>query len=481
MRPTLNRRELFRLAGLATAGAFVASNVGSRALAQQAATRRSPALPFLRRLPYRRAVPGLVEVELVATPRTLRIGYERARLWTYNGSFPGPLLEVQEGDHVRLRFTNHLPEETNLHLHGLHVSPAVDDPFLSVPRGGSVLYEFTIPQGSRGLHWYHPHMHGRVAPQLFAGLAGPILVGSDEDDVLNDADDRLIVLKDLELLDGQPAPHGVADWLRGKEGNLRLVNGVLDPVLVARRGILRLRFLNASNARYYRLALQDHVFHLVATDGHLLAEPAALDEILLAPGERAEALVSLEREGRFALYDLPYERAAGMMHMGGMGGAQGREPVRLMSVFARAGLEARPVPSSIATVEDVRGVNPDVTRRLILSEGMMRASFTINGRAFDPERVDLTSRLGDLEVWEIENRCRMDHPFHLHTYPFQVLSRNRVPEAAVVWKDVANVRPGETLRIAVPLRDFTGRTVYHCHIAEHEDRGMMGTLEVTPS
>jgi len=472
---------LFRLTGLATAGALVASNVGSRALAQQAATRRSPALPSLQRLPYRRAVPGLVEVGLVATPRTLRIGYERARLWTYNGSFPGPLLEVQEGDHVRLRFTNHLPEETNLHLHGLHVSPAVDDPFLSVPPGESVLYDFVIPRGSRGLHWYHPHAHGHVAEQMFAGLAGPILVGSDDQIELNDADDRLIVLKDLELLDGQPAPHGVADWLRGKEGNLRLVNGVLDPVLVARRGILRLRFLNASNARYYRLALQDHVFHLVATDGHLLAEPAALDEILLAPGERAEALVSLEREGRFALYDLPYERAAGMMHMGGIGGGQGREPVRLMTVFARAGLEARPIPSSIATVEDVRGVNPDVTRRLILSEGMMmRASFTINDRAFDPERVDLTSRLGDLEVWEIENRGRMDHPFHLHTYPFQVLSRNRVPEAAVVWKDVANLRPGETLRIAVPIRDFAGRTVYHCHIVEHEDRGMMGTLEVTP-
>ena len=480
MRYPINRRQVLRLAGLATAGAFVASNAGSRAFAQ-AATRHAPFLPFLRRLPIRRTEPGLVEAAIIAVPHALRVGGESARLWNYNGSFPGPVLEVKEGDHVRLHFINHLPEETNLHLHGLHISPAVDNPFLSVPRGESVFYEFTVPQGSRGLHWYHPHVHGHVATQLFAGLAGPILVRSSEDDGLSDADDRLIVLKDLELLNGQPAPHGVVDWLRGKEGNLRLVNGALDPVLVAKRGLLRLRFLNASNARYYRLALEAHVLHLVATDGHLLAEPIVVDEILLAPGERAEALVSLEREGRFALLDLPYDRGAGMMHMGGMGGGPGRDPVRLMTVVAPAGLDARPIPSSLAAVEDFRHATPDVTRRLILGEGMMmRGSFTINGRAFDPERVDLASRLDSLEVWEVENRGGMDHPFHLHTYPFQVLSRNGFPEAVVVWKDVANVRPGETVRIAVPLRDFTGRTVYHCHIVEHEDRGMMGTLEVTP-
>ena len=104
--------------------------------------------------------------------------------------------------------------------------------------------------------------------------------------------------------------------------------------------------------------------------------------------------------------------------------------------------------------------------------------FTINGRTFDANRTDIQGRLGNLEIWEIENRGRMDHPFHLHTYPFKVLSRGGVPEPFAAWKDVVNVRPRETVRIAVPLRDFTGRTVFHCHIVEHEDLGMMGVLGV---
>jgi FtsP/CotA-like multicopper oxidase with cupredoxin domain len=121
---------------------------------------------------------------------------------------------------------------------------------------------------------------------------------------------------------------------------------------------------------------------------------------------------------------------------------------------------------------------PATTRRLVLGEGMMGGGFYINGRTFDPRRVDISARLGDLEIWEIENRGRMDHPFHLHTYPFQVISRGGVPARFVAWKDVINIRPGEVARIAVPLADFRGRTVYHCHIVEHEDQGMMGILEV---
>jgi FtsP/CotA-like multicopper oxidase with cupredoxin domain len=119
-----------------------------------------------------------------------------------------------------------------------------------------------------------------------------------------------------------------------------------------------------------------------------------------------------------------------------------------------------------------------VVRRVVLGMTMMAREFTINGRAFDEDRVDFRGREGDLEIWEIENPTGMDHPFHLHTYSFQVLSRNGVPDAFPAWKDVVNVRPREVVRIAVPLRDFTGKTVYHCHIVEHEDRGMMGVLEV---
>jgi FtsP/CotA-like multicopper oxidase with cupredoxin domain len=119
-----------------------------------------------------------------------------------------------------------------------------------------------------------------------------------------------------------------------------------------------------------------------------------------------------------------------------------------------------------------------VTRRVVMTERMMPPGFFLNGRTFDHERVDFGGRLGTLEVWELENRGDMDHPFHLHSYPFQVIERNGAPEAYRAWKDVVNLRRNDRVKIGAPLRDFTGLTVYHCHILEHEDRGMMGTLEV---
>lgn len=138
-----------------------------------------------------------------------------------------------------------------------------------------------------------------------------------------------------------------------------------------------------------------------------------------------------------------------------------------------------PLPRTLGMVDRL---NPDaatVHRKLTLGEGMMMGmGFTINGRTFDPNRTDFRGRLGDVELWDIENRGRMDHPFHLHTYAFQVMSRSGIAEPFVGWKDVVNVRRSETVRIAVPLSDFGGRTVFHCHIVEHEDRGMMGVLDV---
>lgn len=132
----------------------------------------------------------------------------------------------------------------------------------------------------------------------------------------------------------------------------------------------------------------------------------------------------------------------------------------------------------MAAVETLDPARAPVRRSLVLTETMMGARFFINGASFDEKRVDVHAHLGDLEVWEIRNRTTMDHPMHLHTFPVQVVSRNGMPAPFAAWRDVVNVRPDEVVRVAVPLRDFTGRTVYHCHIVEHEDRGMMGILEV---
>ena len=257
------------------------------------------------------------------------------------------------------------------------------------------------------------------------------------------------------------------------------MNRALRPTLVAQKATLRLRLLNASNARYYRLALQDHPLYLIAADGGFLEEPLEVSELLLAPGERAEVLVRLRKEGRFLLQALPYVRGAmGMMDMGGMAHAMPQGPSRpetLLYLIAPKNPKPLPLPKALSPFPTLPA--PVVTRRLVLTEDMMAARFFINGQVFDHRRVDLKGQAQTVEVWEVENQGDMDHPFHLHVHPFQVLSVGGRPFPYRAWKDVVNLKAGEVARLLVPLRE-KGRTVFHCHIVEHEDRGMMGVLEV---
>jgi FtsP/CotA-like multicopper oxidase with cupredoxin domain len=221
-----------------------------------------------------------------------------------------------------------------LHFHGLHVSPSgnADNVFLEIPPGESQIYEFSLPQDHRGgTYWYHPHVHHLIARQLWAGLAGLLIVRGELDDIaeIRDADEEFLVLKDFgldangDLLTPDPTPQ----TMQGREGDLVLVNGELNPTFrMPKDGLVRLRFLNASVARYYRLQLEDHPMYLIVTDGGPIAEPFEMGELLLAPGERAEVLVRGERSpGQYRLMNLPYRR----FNMGMMGGGRmmGRMPV----------------------------------------------------------------------------------------------------------------------------------------------------------
>lgn len=285
------------------------------------------------------------------------------------------------------------------------------------------------------------------------------------------------MLKDLELLGGKVAPHTPMDWMMGKEGSLLLVNGALRPTLRPGKGLLRLRLLNASNARFYRLALEGHTLVQIATDGGLLAKPVELEELLLAPGERAEVLVALKGAGEYRLLALPYDQEA-MGMMGGMRNMMGTGPgwtEPLLTITVPKALPKLPLPTTLAALKPLSPTGP--LRRLVLSENMMWGRFFINGRRFDPTRVDLRAQRGQVEVWEVVNEGHMDHPFHLHTHPFQVLARNGHPEPFPAWKDTVNIRPEEVVRLAVAV-GLPGKTVFHCHIVEHEDQGMMGVLEV---
>jgi FtsP/CotA-like multicopper oxidase with cupredoxin domain len=456
----LARRSALGLLG----GLAVAPLLRRRAIATAA-----PALPEIRLAPHRRPEPGLVEIELDARPADVTVDGRRAALWTYGGSFPGRLIRVSEGDTVRLRFANRLPEVTNLHFHGLHVPPTgrADNVWLHVPPGEAFQYEFEVPRGSAGTYWYHPHAHGMIARQLWAGLAGPWVVDGPLERMpeLATVDERIVLLRDLALDEqGRPTPHRIMDWHEGKQGDLLLANGAVQPVLRARAGTVRLRLINASNARYFRLALAGgQPLHLIATDGHYLDAPVSVPEVLLVPGERADVLLEAGGPGPLALRDLPYDRRTSHHSM----------ERTVLTILPRADAAPIALPRSLGHVPDLRRENALMPRRITM------AMFFVNGRLFDARRADVRARLDATELWQVENVGTMDHPFHLHTWHFQVIARNGRPEPFRAWRDMVNLKPGDRVDLMVPLANYPGRTLYHCHIAEHGDKGMMAVLEVS--
>jgi FtsP/CotA-like multicopper oxidase with cupredoxin domain len=361
-----------------------------------------------------------------------------------------------------VRLVNRLSEPTNLHFHGLHVSPADnhDNVFLSVAPGRSFTYELSVPAGYGGTFWYHPHRHGRLARQLWQGLAGPLLI--DPAAPPSGLAEQVLVIKDISLADGRPEPHFGPDWARGKSGRLVLVNGELQPRLQVGAGLVRLRLINACNARMLLLARADGApLQVIAHDGHLLAAPRALDEVLLTPAQRLDLLLALDRPGAVEVLHKPYNRGAR------------REPSRPETLFSVA-TDAAAAPAPSLRLAPVERLDPrDVTVRR--SFRMAMAFLAPDGQA---QLAPLEARLGDLELWEIINVDTQDHVFHLHTWPFQLWRRDGVEVAERDWRDTINLVPGERVELLVPLRDFAGRSVFHCHIAEHGDAGMMGIIEV---
>ncbi|MGK7872629.1 MAG: multicopper oxidase family protein [Xenococcaceae cyanobacterium] len=495
----LNRRQFLTL-GASSAGAIL--------LARWAASQSPPQLDKISSTQKQNAsASGLVDMSLDARYEAVNVAGQQAYLFSYNGQVPGPKIEARPGDTVRIRFTNNLPQPTNIHYHGLHVPPTgnADNIFLNIPSRETFTYEFTIPKNHPGgTFYYHPHRHGLVAEQVFGGLGGPFIIRGQLDEIpeIKAAQEVFLFLKDFALdANGRVLQPWHMAQMQGREGPLVTANGQVNPTLsISKGGLLRLRLLNASSSRFYRLTLEEHPLYLIATDGIPLSEPVELRELLLIPGERAEVLVRGERSpGQYRLLALPYNRGGmgmmgpgmmgpgmmgrgmglGMMEPGMMGQSDWGSPRTLATLTYSGQVNPLPLPGQLIPVEALP--SPQRVRRFILNHSMasmMGMVFLINGRAFDHQRVDTQVRLKEVEDWEITNMGVMEHPFHLHTNPFQVMTRNGQPDPFQAWKDTVLVRVGETVRIRVRFTDFPGKAVYHCHILDHEDLGMMGVIEM---
>jgi FtsP/CotA-like multicopper oxidase with cupredoxin domain len=428
-------------------------------------------------------VPGTVEVNLSAGPARLALlpGHV-TNAYAYNGSVPGPTLEVHEGDHVIIHFHNDLPEPTTIHWHGLHIPAAMDgSPLRPIGAGKRYDYVFTIPRGSAGTYWYHPHPDVRTGYQMAMGLFGAIIVRDPKDPLPASLPEKLLVLSDNRFKpDGSPdisdpnSTQGEIDQENGREGNVLLVNGQLSPVINIRSGeTQRWRVINVSAARIYRLAIPGQTLLHVGDDGGLFERAREVNDILLANSERLELLVRGTRPpgSRASLQTLPYDRYD--PHTRPESWDVARDLLSLRYVDASS-QPSPALPSRMRTVVPIDTTHVLHHRVLVLSQGL------INGRTMDMNRVDIRSRLGATEIWQIENVVTMDHPFHLHGFQFQILDRDGVPEPYRSWKDVVNVRKHQTVRVVVRFDDFPGKWMFHCHILDHEDHGMMGILEIQP-
>lgn len=393
-------------------------------------------------LPDADPTPGQAVYDLTASVQTVEIGPgRRAEMYVYNGSYPGPTLDMQEGEQVVVRVKNALPEATSVHWHGLPVPADQDDALESIAPGATREFRFTVPPGSAGTYWYHPHMHGSVATQVAKGLFGAVRVRAAADPVPAAFGDEIAVLSDPRIgADGRVlGPSGTMEMAMGVEGNA-LVNGRVAPRLTLRPGeARRVRFLNASSARYYRLQLGDRPLTLLGTDGGLLERSVGLAEVLLAPGERAEVLLRAPEQAGAApltLMAAPYDRGAmGMMgqaaatagkpsatttanpHAGHAGmtryGVAATDPMPAMGgmmhgtgmiqgePLLEVAAEGTPAPAP-ALPAQLRAIAAFPTagttaRTFTLSVNHATADIRINGQPFDPKRVAVTTRLGAAE------------------------------------------------------------------------------------
>ena len=425
------------------------------------------------------STPGSVEVTITAgvTRLSLKPGVT-SEVFAYNGSSPGPTLEVNEGDKVTVHFVNDLDEPTTVHWHGIHL-PADQDgsPFNPVPAKSRRDYVFTIPRGTAGTYWYHPHLHHRTGYQIAKGLYGAIIVRAPDDPLPKSITEQLLVLSDnrflpdgsIDLPDKKSMP-GRIDEENGREGDVMFVNGQIKPTLSIRPGeVQRWRIINASAARVYRLAIPGQTFTYIGTDGGLFEKPLEVSELVVANSERVEILVRGGAAGtRRSLQALPYDRYVPQTRP-----KDWNQPRDLMTLNV-SGSAAPPVtiPATLRVIPALDTSRATVRRSVTFGQGM------INNQHFAFERVDFTAKLGATEIWTVENLVGMDHPFHLHGFQFQVLERNGKPEPFRSWKDAVNVRRQETVKFVVRFDDFPGKWMFHCHILNHEDMGMMGILEV---
>ncbi|WP_327271172.1 multicopper oxidase family protein [Streptomyces sp. NBC_01224] len=417
---------------------------------------------------------GVLRVELVVERRKVEVGGRKLWALTYNGSYMPPTLRIRPGDKVDLSMKNLLNEFTNLHVHGLHVSPSgnSDNIFVHIHPGQTFHYAYQFPNTLRpGTYWYHSHAHSISAPQVAGGMSGVLIVDGLQEYLpakLRHITEHVVGLKDFQV---QGDAVRTQNLHIGASTN-RTVNGQLNPTIRIRPGETQLwRLANISANVYYNVRLQGQRFHVIAHDGTPVDRIWTADSLLLAAGARFDVLVQGGPTGRTQLQTLAYDT----------GPAGNKFPQATLATLVSEGPSAHPeaLPTSaFAPVADLSHSAIAARRTLVFSENKDGSKFYINGKRFDPNRVDVRSKLNTVEEWTVRNDSNEEHSFHVHVNKFQLMSINGRPHHGHGLQDTASVPAKGKLVVRTHFRNYTGKTVLHCHILNHEDAGMMAVLEI---
>ena len=403
---------------------------------------------------------------------------EPTRTWGVNGAFLGPTLRATRGEKVRIEATNDAGEATSLHWHGMHLPAAMDGgPHQMIEPGETWKPHWRIDQPAATL-WYHPHLHGKTASHVYKGLAGMFILDDPEESALAlpktyGVDDLPLIVQDKKFdgrgqLDGG---HSILSNL-GTMGDEILVNGTPSPYVDVTSETVRLRLLNGSVGRAFNFTFDDErTFEVVATDGGLLDGPVRLDRLQLAPGERAEIVV------RFTAGEQVVLRSEKLSDGGGrFAGSDSRFDVLQL----RAASSLTPSPATPARLTAIERLDPDgaSTVRDFDMQGV-----SINGHTMDMSRIDFAVSLGTTEIWRVTNTDGSHHSFHVHDVQFQVLDIDGEDPPPVLsgWKDTIWLPSNEPVRLIMRFSDYADPDtpyMFHCHMLQHEDQGMMGQFVV---
>jgi FtsP/CotA-like multicopper oxidase with cupredoxin domain len=446
----------------------------------------------LRNPPEVRAAQGVAKVRLEARLETVEVGGRRVRTMVYNGLYAPPTIRVAPGEVIELDLVNSLQEvgqNSNLHFHGLNVSPLgdSDNVFRLVKPGETARYRLALPADHpTGMFWYHSHMHQYARWQVWAGMSGGLVVEGllEPFPTLRGITDRVMLLKDLRPWPGGRLPNDIVT----NDPALHTINGQLNPLIRIRPGETQLwRLANVGPDQYYRLRLDGHDFWVIARDGNRVTRLSRQRELLIGPSARFEVLVQGGPAGRHTLH---MESART--------GPQGDAYQNARRRFSRAniGLQKLPLATVVSEgspqtpvdlaalrpppVRDLRAEPVSQRRTFVFSETADGNTFFINGNYFDINRVDTRVNLGAVEEWTIRNISGELHIFHIHQGDFQVTQVNGKPVEFLGHQDTVDLPIKGEVKFLIPFTDpiLVGKYVYHCHILEHEDAGMMAVIQV---